>query len=299
VTANLAWNQDARYARPSVRSLVGPMAIPELGLAYHVETTVAGVTPDSPASQAKKPDGSTMALQPEDVIVAYWPYKIEEGKEEPVKGRVTELRQLAKILFFTYKDETIREAWPSIFFGLQDQEVKKLGLRIERGGETHEVVLDAREDKNWPRAERGLFYQADTTLTRAESVGQAMGMGFDRTRTFVLSIYVQLQRLVSNRISFHMHATGPIGIFDKALDYSSNWYTFLLFLGMISVNLAVVNFLPIPVLDGGHMVFLIYEGIRGKPAPEWIRLATTYAGLVLILSLMLYVIYLDVSRLLL
>jgi len=60
----------------------------------------------------------------------------------------------------------------------------------------------------------------------------------------------------------------------------------------------VINFLPIPVLDGGHMVFLIYEWIRGKPAAEWVKLATTYAGLALIVSLMLYVIYLDVARLL-
>ena len=43
---------------------------------------------------------------------------------------------------------------------------------------------------------------------------------------------------------------------------------FVFFLGLISINLAVVNFLPIPVLDGGHMVFLIYEKLRGKPASE-------------------------------
>ena len=47
---------------------------------------------------------------------------------------------------------------------------------------------------------------------------------------------------------------------------------FVFFLGLISINLAVVNFLPIPVLDGGHMVFLIYEKIRGKPASEGVRI---------------------------
>jgi len=57
-----------------------------------------------------------------------------------------------------------------------------------------------------------------------------------------------------------------------------DFWEFLFFLGLISVNLAVVNFLPIPVLDGGHMVFLIYEKIRGKQAPESVRVAATYAG---------------------
>ena len=67
-------------------------------------------------------------------------------------------------------------------------------------------------------------------------------------------------------------------------------------LGIIGVNLAVINFLPIPVLDGGHMVFLIYEWIRGKPAPETIRIGATYVGLAVILSLMILVIYLDVKK---
>ena len=67
-------------------------------------------------------------------------------------------------------------------------------------------------------------------------------------------------------------------------------------LALISVNLAVVNFLPIPVLDGGHMVFLIYEWLRGKPASQAIYAFANYAGLFLIASLMLFVIYLDISR---
>ena len=71
---------------------------------------------------------------------------------------------------------------------------------------------------------------------------------------------------------------------------------FIFFLGLISVNLAFINFLPIPVLDGGHMAFLIYEKLRGKPASEWIRVALTYAGLAIILALLLISLYADVNR---
>jgi len=66
---------------------------------------------------------------------------------------------------------------------------------------------------------------------------------------------------------------------------------------MLSANLAVLNFLPIPVLDGGHMLFLLYEGIRGKPADERLQLALTYAGLFFILALMIFVLGLDINRL--
>jgi regulator of sigma E protease len=90
---------------------------------------------------------------------------------------------------------------------------------------------------------------------------------------------------------------GPIGIAQTAFGLAGEDFDqFLIFLGIIGVNLAVINFLPIPVLDGGHMAFLIYEWVRGKPAPEGVRVAATYIGLAAILALMVLVIYLDVRR---
>ena len=88
---------------------------------------------------------------------------------------------------------------------------------------------------------------------------------------------------------------GPGRIFQFAwLSASQGISKFLIFLTLISANLAVINFLPIPVLDGGHFVFLLYEGVRRKPADERIQLALSYLGLLLILTLMLWVIGLDI-----
>jgi regulator of sigma E protease len=67
----------------------------------------------------------------------------------------------------------------------------------------------------------------------------------------------------------------------------------LVFLTMLSANLAVINFLPIPLLDGGHMVFLAWEGLRGRPASEKFVVALHTVGFVFIISLMLFVIALD------
>ncbi len=67
----------------------------------------------------------------------------------------------------------------------------------------------------------------------------------------------------------------------------------LLFLTMLSANLAVFNFMPIPVLDGGHFVLLAYEGIRGKPASETVQTVLAYVGLALIITLMVWVCGLD------
>ena len=68
----------------------------------------------------------------------------------------------------------------------------------------------------------------------------------------------------------------------------------LLFLGFLSVNLAVLNFLPIPVLDGGHMIFLIWEAVTGRRPSDRVMIAATYVGFAFLLSLMFLVIYLDV-----
>jgi regulator of sigma E protease len=133
-------------------------------------------------------------------------------------------------------------------------------------------------------------------LQKADDIVQAMEMGLRETYRFIIKIYQQLQRMATGRISFKMIG-GPITIARAAYQYADyGIYQFILFLGLISVNLAVINFLPIPVLDGGHMVFLIYEKLRGRPAPEQVRVAATYVGLLLIVSLMCFVIYRDLTH---
>ena len=66
---------------------------------------------------------------------------------------------------------------------------------------------------------------------------------------------------------------------------------------MISVNLAVVNFLPLPIVDGGQFLMLLYEGIRGKPVPIAVQSAIMTAGLVLIASVFLVVTFNDIRAL--
>jgi regulator of sigma E protease len=65
---------------------------------------------------------------------------------------------------------------------------------------------------------------------------------------------------------------------------------------MLSANLAVLNFLPIPALDGGHMLFLAAEGIRGKPVDERLQIRLTIAGVICLLSLMVFATAMDIGR---
>ncbi len=159
-----------------------------------------------------------------------------------------------------------------------------------------ETPMTAVEDRTWPLVDRGLMLMPDAKLVKADNVFQAVGMGVGRTWVFIRTMYEGLVSMATGRIDAQSNLEGPINIAKHTFQAAQDPWTLILWLGMISVNLAVVNFLPIPVLDGGHMVFLIWELIRRKPPPEAVRAILSYAGLALLAMLMLFVVYLDVSH---
>jgi regulator of sigma E protease len=142
---------------------------------------------------------------------------------------------------------------------------------------------------------RGLRMQVRSDERKAENIGEAVSLGFRRTRDSVIEMWFTVHGLFSQRIS-PKALGGPIRIFDTAMYFSKQGLpNLILFLGILSVSLAVLNFLPIPVLDGGHFAFLCWEGIRGKPPSERVVVAATYVGLAFVLSLMVWVLYMDIS----
>jgi len=117
----------------------------------------------------------------------------------------------------------------------------------------------------------------------------ALGVGWRETNQKVDQILVFLKRLVIGRAS-PRQLGGPITIAQVSGQAARGGINVLLgFMALMSINLAVLNLLPIPVLDGGQMVFLVAEGIRRKPLSVQVRLRLTQAGLVLIVGLMLFV----------
>jgi regulator of sigma E protease len=127
---------------------------------------------------------------------------------------------------------------------------------------------------------------------------QAAALGIRKTRQTMTQVYLTLMRLIQTRVSVK-EMRGPVGIAEIgtviARDHGPSYFFF--FLGLISVNLAVINFLPVPVVDGGHMVFLMLEKIKGSPVSVKIQAAATYAGFALILTVFVFTFYNDAMRL--
>jgi regulator of sigma E protease len=264
------------------------VSVPALGIAYPVLNTVANVLPDSPASAAGIAAGDVLVeakLVPPDEATLK-----SEGLE-----KAAELIDLPRrAIGFDDENRNAPYLLTWLHRSLPGTQVK---LTLRRGKEERTVTLGTMVDQQWFDPMRGLNFQLDIFPRKAESFADAVALGYDETIESLLLIYRTLQKLSSGQVSAK-NLIGPVGIVQVASHTASQGMgELLVFLCILSANLAILNFLPIPVLDGGHMVFLLYEWIRGKPPSEGVFLALSYLGLAFILALMVWVIGLDLERL--
>jgi regulator of sigma E protease len=258
-------------------NLGSPVAVPALGVAYTVPARVAAVTAGSPAAKA--------GMKPGDQIAAATVIPPEDQHD-------ASFEQQEQTLEFSEKWPN----WPPFLFALQETlPGTTVKLAWKRGEASQEATLTPDFDSEWFNPSRGLNFKPVEFIQTAESWPEAAAWGFDETTNATLLVYRSIEKFTSRQISPRMMA-GPIGIIKVAAHSASQGFTdLLIFLVVLSANLAVLNFLPIPLLDGGHIVFLAYEGIRGKPADERVQAALTYLGLFLLLTLMLWVFGLDLG----
>jgi RIP metalloprotease RseP len=277
--------------------LSSPLSIPQLGLAYGINSLVGAVEERSPAAEARKVvkdrDGvwtkEPDPIRPFDVVTGIRFWSAAPGES----GWDQEFELQSKPRDVNHVDYR----WASTFEYMQRVERRVVQLKIRRSeqvlDEPFELVL--REDRTWPTVDRGLQFSEDFHLVKAENLLQALEFGSVETWRFILNIYQGLRSVAQGRVSTRTFG-GPGKIVSMTFRLAkTDYYQLILFLGVLSINLAVVNFLPIPLLDGGHMVFLIYEKIRGKPASEQVRGVAAYIGLAMLLALMTYVILLDIG----
>jgi regulator of sigma E protease len=252
-----------------------PEPLTGLGLAYWVQPVVDSVEPNSPAAQA--------GLKAGDLVTsARLIAKDYDGSDKPGEWEEIKANQ-----------------WAAVDAAFQTRPPHQIELKVKPVGGGDEAVfnLTGRPDTNWPLEDRGFIFQQDFRTQKAADIGDALNLGARRTVRFIQEVYMNLYAMIFGRVSAKT-MSGPHTIANVSYRFAGeDFWQFLLFIGMISVNLAVVNFLPIPVLDGGHMVFLILEKILGRPVPERVFAFAMYLGLAMILSLMIFVITMDIRRL--
>jgi regulator of sigma E protease len=126
---------------------------------------------------------------------------------------------------------------------------------------------------------------------------KALAMGFDETVNMLVMTYLTLDRLMRRSVGVEQ-LRGPIGIVHIGSKIADRGLSYLFFfLAIISVNLAVLNFLPLPIVDGGLFLYLLYEKMFKKPPSIAFQNAAAVLGLGLIATLFLVTFYNDIARL--
>jgi len=134
-------------------------------------------------------------------------------------------------------------------------------------------------------------------LRRSTGPWNAVTLGLSETKRMVFQVYLTFGRLFEGTLKV-THLQGPVGIAHVGTLLADRGMIWLLFFfAMVSVNLAVVNFLPLPIVDGGQFLFILYEQIFKRPVPVGFQNAVTMAGLILIGSMFLIVTFNDITNL--
>lgn len=144
------------------------------------------------------------------------------------------------------------------------------------------------EPVKWPDGWIRLYREGPVT---------AMGTAFNQTIELIKATFSLIGKLITGKLSTQ-YISGPVGIAQGAGESAQSGLTYYLsFLALISVSLGVLNLLPIPLLDGGHLLFYLFEGIRRRPLSEQTKSAAMLIGMFLLVSLMFIALSNDLSRL--
>ncbi len=142
-----------------------------------------------------------------------------------------------------------------------------------------------------------LFEPLNVTLQANGNPITAAAMGFRQTGKMITMTYLTLDRLARGSVGVEQ-LRGPVGIVHLGSRVADRGFMYLLFfLAAISVNLAVINFLPLPIVDGGLFLYLVYERVTGKPPSQAFQSGAIAVGLCLIGGIFLFTFYQDVMRL--
>jgi regulator of sigma E protease len=261
----------------------GSACVESVGIAYNILPVVVLVEPGSPAEKA--------GLKPGDIVTQ------AEFVAASDAARDKELLALGKDAFKPIVLDDTLKSWTTVVHRLQeslpDTEVK---LTWTREGKVMTGQMLPVPSTTFFDESRGLQLYAQKKIHKAGNATEALLLGFRETRDRLGEVVRIIGALFSRKIPAS-NLSGPIGIIQAAGSFASEGVPkMLMFLTLLSANLAVLNFLPIPALDGGHMMFLTAEWIRGKPVDEKLQIRLTIAGVLCLLSLMVFATAMDLGR---
>lgn len=204
-------------------------------------------------------------------------------------------------------DEAPVQTWQDFVEMVRSQPEQTLDVNIRRGEETLTLRLTPAGEKDDQGIVRGRLgvgvkeqpveYPAAYRQSVEHGPLQALALAFKKTGSLIAFTLESMGKMLQGLISVN-NLSGPITIAKVAGQTAAmGWQALLGFMALLSVSLGVLNLLPIPVLDGGHLVYHAIEGMMGRPLSERMQMLGLRIGIVMLMSLMLLAIFNDLSRL--
>lgn len=170
---------------------------------------------------------------------------------------------------------------------------------VEDGGDELEIVLERDGEKmtvTCGTMESGGRSIIGITPEREKNIGQAFVDGPKATWQLTKEMYVIIKQLITGEISTE-NLSGPVGIVYMVNETAkTGLLNFIYLVALLSLNLAVVNLLPFPALDGGRLAFILIRKVTGKRITDEMEAKVNFVGLMLLFGLMIYVTWNDIVR---
>ncbi len=257
------------------------IGVEPLGIAMNITSTVAEVSDDSPLKGT---------VQVGDIVSA-----AKTVPDNADAGKVME-KSLPKEWLNGFKLDDNAHNWTAVNY-LQNVLPSEFSveLTVLHDGVPKSVKFKPIELANIYEEDRHLIFREQQAVIKADSLGTALSLGAREIKERITEVFTVISRLITGRLAA-TNLSGPLGILSAAgASASRGTATLLMFFTLLSANLAVLNILPIPALDGGHLVFLAAEWLRGKPVDERLQIRLTVGGVLCLLSLMVFATFNDIT----
>jgi regulator of sigma E protease len=258
--------------------------------AEHIVTVT--VVPKRPADGDRVLIGVGIAYDLERTVVAstFPPEEDQAALEIPAGAAITAVDGVPVSNFFDIAREIRKYAGQRITINYRLDEQVAGAVSMDVPGEEDSYVVKSYFADLIPFRPYEKTYKANGPV-------DAVIMGYRKTVMFVAQTYVTLRRLIGGLVS-PKDLMGPVGIMTLSYRIVAErpFVYYVYFLGLISAAIAVFNFLPLPPLDGGLVVLLIVEKIKGSALSERVQAIVAYAGWAMIGTLILYVTFNDIVR---
>ncbi|ARF18484.1 RIP metalloprotease RseP [Sporosarcina sp. P3] len=218
---------------------------------------------------------------------------------EPIISEVkpdtpAEMAGMKKDDLITAVDGKSIDSWPEFSEAIQKSAGVPMSIEVDRAGKQVilDVVPDTVEDAGQEFGQIGVMYSSPLEKGFIKSIV----FGAEQTYTWTVKIFELLGMLVTGQFTIDA-LSGPVGIYKATEEVAQHGIFNLMNWGaVLSINLGIMNLLPLPALDGGRLLFFLFEGLRGKPIDKQKEGMVHFVGIMLLMVLMLVVTWNDIQR---